>query len=116
MPVGRGETLCTECEKARVRALKKRRDYSKEYRRRIEREDPRYKRFYGSKQWEMLSRQTMVDAHHKCEDCGGLCTEVHHDPPIQTDEGWAHRYDPKHLHALCTGCHNKRHNRFQGRA
>ena len=78
-----------------------------------EKRDPKYKKFYNSKKWELLKNKKMTDAENICERCGRLATEVHHIIPIQTDEGWIQRLTYKNLEALCVGCHNFRHNRFQ---
>lgn len=74
--------------------------------------DRKYLNFYKSKKWLDLSHAKMVDVRYRCEDCGAIAVEVHHDPPIQTGEGWDGRYEWLHLFALCTRCHNKRHHRF----
>ena len=75
------------------------------------RRDPKYSTFYRSKEWRLTSRAILQAASYKCNLCGGLAVEVHHIKPIQTPDGWAERLDAGNLEALCTGCHNKRHNR-----
>lgn len=76
------------------------------------RRDPKYTRFYKSKDWRMMSVRYLQDHAWVCEDCGGLAVEVHHVVPIQTDEGWNKRFDVNNLVAVCTDCHNRRHGRF----
>ena len=88
------------------------RDYKREYATRLDSEDPKYRRFYRSKEWEMTSKQKMVDAKHRCEECGKPGTDVHHVVPIQTDEGWKRRFDTTNLKLLCVRCHNSAHQRF----
>lgn len=77
------------------------------------RRDPKYKQFYRSKQWRMLSSRYMQDRGWMCEECRGLAVEVHHMQPIQTPEGWERRFDVTNLKAVCVDCHNKEHKRFQ---
>ena len=111
-----GVPRCEACEEAlRERIEERRAESRREYeRRRRAREDPKYRAFYRSKEWRALSVAVLGLARWRCEDCGGVACEAHHDPPIQTPEGWAARLDPSHVHALCTKCHNARHGRFSG--
>lgn len=75
--------------------------------------DPKYVRFYNSIDWRTLSRKYMQDKGYKCEQCGGIASEVHHKKAIQTPEGWELRLDYNNLECDCLVCHNKRHNRFK---
>lgn len=77
--------------------------------------DPKYKAFYRSKEWRALSRIMMSRADYRCQECGGLATEVHHTKPIQTEEGWERRLDETNLMVLCIKCHNEQHERFRRR-
>ncbi len=77
--------------------------------------DPKYRRFYKSKQWHDLSKSYMLKQHYKCEVCGAIASEVHHKEPIQTPSGWNKRLDYNNLKAVCVRCHNKEHNRFNSR-
>ena len=77
--------------------------------------DPKYKQFYKSKAWRMLSARYLQDHSFMCERCKGLAVEVHHIKAIQTPEGWDHRFDEKNLLCLCVSCHNKEHGRFKSR-
>lgn len=77
--------------------------------------DPKYRRFYNSKQWHDLSKRYMLKQHYKCEVCGVIASEVHHIEPIQTSSGWTKRLDYNNLKAVCVSCHNKEHNRFNSR-
>lgn len=77
--------------------------------------DKKYTAFYKTKGWRTLSAKVMQDHAYRCEYCGAIASEVHHDPPIQTPEGWAHRLDYAHCHPACLDCHNKEHDRFQSR-
>lgn len=111
MPVGNGSTLCTECaEKARM-SRKRDRDYRAEYEARKDDEDPRYRKFYRSKEWRMTSRKYLQKAGYVCEVCGRQGTDVHHIAPIQTPEGWERRFDFDNLKLLCVSCHNDAHGR-----
>lgn len=113
-PVGNGARHCAECaEKAKAQRVRKR-DYQKEYARRLDSDDPKYKRFYKSKEWQATSRQYSVEAGHRCEECGRPGTDVHHVVPIQTDEGWPLRFDFDNLKLLCVKCHNLAHMRDFG--
>lgn len=75
--------------------------------------DPKYTRFYNSKEWRLLSRKRIQDDNYKCVICGGYASEVDHIIPIQTDEGWTRRLDYDNTRSLCLDCHNKRHDRFK---
>lgn len=110
-PIGRGSGLCESCAAKRARDRSEKRDWAREYETRVNREDPRYRAFYRSKQWRMLSRSYAVEMGHKCEECGKFGTDVHHVVPIQTEEGWRRRFDRKNLRLLCVSCHNKAHGR-----
>lgn len=79
------------------------------------RRDPKYGTFYRSKEWKLTSRAKLQAVSYKCELCGGLAVEVHHKKPIQTAEGWETRLEWDGLQALCVSCHNKQHNRGQGK-
>lgn len=110
-----GTPRCPECEAKRrayleARSAERKRAY--EARRRAK-ADPRYRAFYRSREWRALSVAALQRAGWRCEDCGGVACEAHHDPPIQTPEGWERRLDPSCVHALCTRCHNARHGRFR---
>ena len=129
MPYAGRQRYCFECtvkaNSERNEQRKRSRDYKTEYKKRLEREDPKIKRFYHSKEWRMTSLQYQVDAKHMCEmqkgakcektggepcdKCKGLGTDVHHKQPIQTQEGWNRRLDPTNLELLCVCCHNCRH-------
>lgn len=109
MPVGNGARLCAACAKRESAEKARKRDYAKEYRKRAD--DPRYKSFYRSKQWQMTSKKYAQSVRYRCEDCGEVGTDVHHIVPIQTDEGWEHRFDFKNLRLLCVACHNEAHGR-----
>ncbi len=109
-----GKPRCDACQRAYDEQREERRR-SRERRRRAASDaakDPKYRAFYRSKEWRTLSAYALARAGFRCEDCGGIACEVHHEPPIQTPTGWGHRLDPDHVHALCTKCHNARHRRF----
>lgn len=126
MPVGNGASLCMECADADSKSRVHERDFKREYARRKDAEDARYRRFYRSKEWRMLSQRYAHDAGYRCEDCSGcpdapphgtcrqVGTDVHHIIPIQTPEGWARRFDPSNLMLLCVRKHNEAHGRTFG--
>ena len=114
MPEGSGATLCTACADDDSKSRLRERDYKREYAVRRDSEDPIYRRFYRSKEWTMLSRKYAHDAGYRCEECGEVGTDVHHVIPIQTDEGWARRFDASNLRLLCVRCHNEAHGRTFG--
>ena len=103
--------IVTEMREARKAEVKAKADKAYNARR-----DPKYKAFYRSKPWRMLSGRYMQDKAWTCERCGGLAVEVHHGVPIQTDEGWNRRLDVTNLVAVCVDCHNKEHRRFMRRS
>lgn len=74
--------------------------------------DPKYLRFYKSKEWKALSLKKLQSTNYRCEVCGKYATEVHHKQPIQTPQGWLKRYDFNGLQSLCVSCHNLQHKRF----
>lgn len=78
--------------------------------------DPRYGRFYNSKEWRILSRKRIQDDGYKCVKCGAIASEVDHIIPIQTGEGWERRLDYENLQSLCVKCHNDKHDRFKKRS
>ena len=114
MPVGKGASLCMECASADSKSRARERDFAKEYAKRRESENPIYRKFYRSREWTLLSQRYAHDAGYLCEECGGIGTDVHHIVPIQTDEGWARRFDWSNLRLLCVRCHNEAHGRTFG--
>jgi 5-methylcytosine-specific restriction endonuclease McrA len=78
-------------------------------------DDKQYRAFYRSAVWKRTSLAKLSAASYQCEagckGCTGRAVEVHHIKPIQTPEGWALRLDWANLEAVCTRCHNRRHNR-----
>lgn len=112
-----GSTYCKECEpivraerEARQQELKK--ESNKRYNKK---RDPKYIRFYNSKEWRTLAERYTQDKGYRCEQCGDIATQVHHKKAIQTSEGWGKRLDYDNLELLCTRCHNERHKRFKKR-
>ena len=112
-----GSTYCPICkpiamaqtEEAieRKRAYK-RAKYNKQYN---QQRDPKYAAFYRSKPWKMTSKAKLQSVNWKCEakleGCHGIATEVHHEKPIKTEEGWELRLEWSNLTAVCIACHNK---------
>lgn len=112
-----GITYCDSCRpEAEARAAaaveRKRKHYNRTYNKR---RDPKYLTFYRSKEWRLLSRTYLQAAGYACEaglaGCSKVAVEVHHTKPIQTEEGWALRLEWDNLEAVCTNCHNGRHQR-----
>lgn len=114
-----GVAYCDECrpiaeqqaeEAIAHRQEFKRRKYNKAYN---QKRDPKYLKFYRSKDWKTMSKAKLLNAGYRCEaklnGCTGIACEVHHIQPIQTAEGWDRRLDWSNLEALCTVCHNERH-------
>ena len=91
--------------------------YNQAYNRR---RDPKYLQFYRGKDWRTLSRAYLQSVNYRCEakldGCTGLAVEVHHKQAIQTPEGWERRLDWHNLEAVCTSCHNGRHQRFKNKS
>ena len=114
MPVMGGATLCTECAEKDSKSRLRERDWTAEYAKRRKTEDAKCRRFYRSKEWTMLSRRYAHDMGYRCEECGGIGTDVHHVEPIQTPTGWERRFDRTNLRLLCVRCHNKAHGRTFG--
>ena len=120
-----GWAYCPDCapiaEAQRAEARERRAEYKrKQYNKKYNRQrDPKYLTFYRSKEWKITSRSKLQQASYKCEaklpGCTHLAVEVHHIKPIQTDEGWDLRLDWDNLEAVCTACHNSRHQRFKSK-
>ena len=77
--------------------------------------DPKYTKFYNSKEWRVLSLSRLQYDNYKCVKCGKIASEVDHIIPIQTPKGWDLRLDFNNTQSLCLDCHNKKHGRFQKR-
>lgn len=113
-----GNAYCDTCmpiveayraERLRGAKRKNNRDYNRG-------RDPKYTRFYNSKEWRILSRKIMQDQGYKCAWCGAISEGVDHIQEIKTPEGWERRLDPTNLRPLCHACHDKRHDRFKKRS
>lgn len=112
-----GSPYCKTCtpiveaeREARIQEsrLKSNREYNK-------RRDPKYGRFYNSKEWRMLSQKRLQDDGYRCVKCGKIATEVDHIKAIQTPEGWELRLEYMNTQSLCVDCHNDKHERFKKR-
>ena len=104
------EVYCSKCKPLVVKDADetKKRSTSRYNRSR----DKKYKDFYGSYLWIILSAKVLQDSKYKCKKCEKLAVETHHIIPIQTEEGWKLRLAYNNCQALCIKCHNKAHNRF----
>lgn len=123
-----GSARCPTCQKEydermKVQARESKRERDRRYN---SKRDPKYRAFYNSKEWKMLSAKTMEAAGYQCARCGLklgskrddgsiVILEVDHIEPIQSDDGWKRRYDENNLQCLCAQCHNEKHGRFQRR-
>lgn len=123
-----GSARCPSCQKKHDEIVKEKARESKRTRDRRynAKRDPKYRAFYNSKEWKMLSASTIEKAGYRCKKCGArlgskrddgsvVILEVDHIEPIQSDSGWGKRFDSKNLQCLCTECHNAKHKRFQHR-
>ena len=98
-----------QAEEARQRKRDfKRAQYNRSYNKR---RDPKYLRFYRSKEWRLLSKAKLSACGYKCEaglpGCTRLAVEVHHVKPLKTPEGWDERLTWENLQGVCISCHNK---------
>lgn len=102
-------SYCDECK-----SLKEQEHVKRYYKKKT---DPKFQKFYKSKEWDLLKRKKMSDAKYKCEyeGCKQYATEVHHKKPIQTEEGWIRRLDYSNLMCVCLKHHNLLHDRFKER-
>lgn len=110
-----GRVYCDACSpivkaEREERAAKNKRAGDRRYNRT---RDPKYTKFYHSKEWKLLSRTRLRDDQYKCTLCHNFASEVDHIVPIQTPEGWERRLDYENTQSLCVLCHNKKHKRFQ---
>ena len=111
-----GPAYCQECKplaEAETEAIRERNAQQKAAKYNRAR-DPKYRAFYNSKAWRVLSRAFLQSKGYKCtaklsDKCQGVAVEAHHVQPIQTKEGWERRLDWENLEAVCTVCHNLRH-------
>lgn len=112
-----GGTYCRMCQEVvdKEKELRRQDSIKRSNRKYNKTRNPKYTRFYNSKDWCVLSQSYMQAKGYKCEQCGQMATEVHHIKPIQTDEGWNRRLDYDNLELLCKHCHNERHERFRRR-
>jgi len=114
-----GVQYCDDCrpvaEAQAAEAIERRRaykvaKYNKEYNRRRNQEDSKYRKFRNSKPWKVTSRAKLQACSYKCEakldGCKGLAVEVHHIKPLKTPEGWDQRLDWDNLMGVCIACHN----------
>lgn len=111
-----GLPYCTACapiaEAERKAKQERKAEYlRKKYNRQYNaRRDPKYSKFYGSKEWKQLSKAKLSACGYKCEarleGCKHIACEVHHTIPIRTPEGWEKRYDWDGLKGVCIVCHN----------
>lgn len=109
-----GRAYCTTCEpiveaEREARLLEYKRAANRRYNKK---RDPKYVRFYNSKEWKILSRKRLQDDGYKCVKCGTIASEVDHIQAIQTPEGWELRLDYDNTQSLCVECHNIKHARF----
>lgn len=106
-------SYCSDCQAiAEQERAERKKERDKRY---DSRRDPKYRKFYNSSEWRLLSSKVIQDAGYRCIWCGDIATEVDHIEEIQTDSGWIKRLDYDNCRALCTACHNKRHGRFQSK-
>ena len=71
-------------------------------------------RFYKSKAWQ-LARTIKINATQgKCERCGGIGEEAHHQIRLTLSNlsDTSISLDQKNLELLCKDCHNAEHKRF----
>ncbi|QUH28236.1 HNH endonuclease [Vallitalea guaymasensis] len=79
------------------------------------------KSFYDSKEWKKFRKMIILQRGPVCEDCGKIITEhkqieVHHEEILtlnNVNDAMVSLNSDK-VKVLCNGCHNKRHDRFQG--
>jgi 5-methylcytosine-specific restriction endonuclease McrA len=116
-PILYGVGYCSECApivqaQREERIAQSKRESNRRYN---QKRDPKYVRFYNSKEWRVLSLSRLQYDNYKCVKCGAIASEVDHIKPIQTPEGWTLRLEFNNTRSLCLECHNKRHNRFNKR-
>lgn len=112
-----GAPYCSTCkpiveEQRAKRQAETKAKYDHEYNKN---RDPKYKQFYNSQDWKILSQKYTQDKGYRCELCKAMATQVHHKKWISTEEGWKNRLSYDNLELLCTKCHNERHERFKRR-
>lgn len=110
-----GKSYCDVCESIVAEQQERyKRERAKQYNKRYNKtRDPKYVRFYNSKDWRVLSKTRLQYDNYKCVKCGKIASEVDHIIPIQTDKGWELRLDFNNTQSLCIDCHNDKHKRFK---
>lgn len=80
------------------------------------------KSFYDSKEWKNFRKMIILQRGPVCEECKRLITEhkqleVHHEEilTINNVNDVTVSLNPDKVKILCNGCHNIKHDRFQGR-
>lgn len=117
VPVGVSycEACRPEAEAQAQEAIERRRayklaKYNRNYNKRRNQDDPKYRTFRNSKEWKQTSRAKLQDCKYRCEarleKCDGLAVEVHHIKPLKTEEGWNNRLEWDNLMGVCIACHN----------
>ena len=111
-----GVVYCNNCKPIAEAQAAEAREKNRAYKRaKYNRQrDPKYSRFYNSKDWKILSRTKLQSCGYKCEarvadECKRkqqLAVEVHHIKPIKTKEGWDLRLEWDNLMGVCMACHN----------
>lgn len=112
-PIKHPSTYCSSCQEIyEEKQLELQRERDRRYNKK---RDPKYKQFYGSKEWKILKEKVLQDYQYRCQHkgCSKLATEVHHKKYIQTEEGWELRLDYNNCTPLCIDHHNHVHGRFQ---
>ncbi len=71
-------------------------------------------RFYKSIQWKVARTIKIQEANGRCERCGVLGEEVHHNIrlTVQNVMDTMISLNQDNLELLCKKCHNKEHKRF----
>ena len=78
---------------------------------------PDIAKFYKSRKWKNARQIKILNAHGRCEKCGGVGTEVHHIVHLTPENIFDTEVtiNQKNLMLLCTECHNKMHHRWGGK-
>ena len=113
------QAYCDTCqaivdEAREQRKAEQRKKYNKKYNH--TKRDPKYARFYASKEWKTLRAVKLSQSGYMCEKCKSngiikLAEDVHHIIPVSKD--WEKRLDINNLRCLCVQCHNEEHERFK---
>lgn len=65
----------------------------------------KYKEYLKSSRWRKIRLDILIKNYHKCKDCCGYATQIHHLNYRYLNT----KYEQEYCVSLCRRCHRKRH-------